>query len=293
VAHGGERVTVVIPAWGDYVDFLPDAVASARAQGGNVRVVVVDNANADPLRARDGGDVIRSDVELSTGAARNLGLSHVTTEYVVFLDADDQLLPGALAHLVAGLDRHPDALALVGRIVEPSGALFRAPRPLAASLSRHRRAFAWINSVWSLVPTQGCTIMRTAAVRDAGGYGDASHGEDWTLAVSLAFRGAIVFDPAPALVYRARRGAPRPPRRTLLDNGRHVRARLRDEPAFKGRPALWPLSGAQALAVFAAQPLATLLRPLRERPSRRAVALLPPGEPATNAAAGAGAATRA
>ncbi|MEA2444224.1 MAG: hypothetical protein QOJ12_1516 [Thermoleophilales bacterium] len=292
MGHFWGRVTVVIPAWGDYVRFVPSAVASVRAQGEGVRVVLVDNANAEPIRARHGVDVIRSDVELSTGAARNLGLSHVTTEYVVFLDADDELVPGGLAHLVAGLDRNPAAPALVGRTVEPSGALFRAPRPIAAHLSRQRRLFAWANSIWPLLPTQGCTIMRTAAIRDAQGYGDASHGEDWTLAACLAFRGAIAFDPAPALIYHAR-GAPRPSRRTLLDNGARVRARLRGERAVTARSALWPLAAAQALAVFAAQPLATLLRPPRERSSRPAVALLEPGEPVTDGAAAAGAATPA
>ena len=264
MAQGRNRVTVVIPAWGDYVRYLGAAVASVDA---NARVVVVDNANPRPLTAPDGGTVVRSDAELSIGAARNLALPHVTTEYVVFLDADDELVPGALDRLVAGLDALPDAVALVGRIVEPSGAPFRAPRPLAASLARRSGAFAWLNSIWPLVPTQGCTIMRTDAVRDAGGYGDASQGEDWELAACLGFRGAIAFDPEPALVDRVRSDAPRAPRETLLESAARVRARLSGDSRFRSPHALPTLAAAQMFAVAAAQPLAALLRPLRGRSS--------------------------
>lgn len=252
---------MVIPAWGDYVRFVPEAVASVRAQGRHTRVIVVDNANAEPIMAPRGCEVVRSEVELSIGGSRNLGLSHADTEYVVFLDADDLLAAGALERLVAGLDRSPDSLALVGRILEPSGSLFRAPRPFAAALAPYRRVFAWANAVWSLVPTQGCTIMRTAAVRDAGGYGDASHGEDWMLAAALAFRGPIEFDPAPALIYRLRPGLPRPSHRTLSESAGRVRERLRaDEPI----PRLPLLRLLQTVAILAAGPLARLLRSRRQ-----------------------------
>lgn len=253
-------MTVVIPAWGGYVDFVPRAVASARSPTGAGRVLVVDNASEVPIAAPGGSEVVRSDVRLTRGAARNLGLSRVRSEYVVFLDADDSLLPGALERMIAGLDRQSDSPALVGRIVDPTGALHRAPRRLAVGLARHRQLFAWVNAAWSLMPTQGCTIMRTAAVRDAGGYGDASLGEDWMLAVRLAFRGPIGFDPEPALVYRSRPdspGAARASRRALLHNAAHVRARLREDGVGGGRVAIALLALVQTLAVLVAHPIAT------------------------------------
>jgi Glycosyl transferase family 2 len=258
------RVTVVIPVWGRYVHPLMDAIASVRGQATPARVIVVDNASESPVPATDGVEVVRSELRLSHGRARNLGLSLVETEYVVFLDADDALLPGALARLVTALDGRPDCAALAGGIVDSNGARWRTPRRLAMSLARRQREFAWLNAVWMLTPTQGCAIMRTAAAREAGGYADASSGEDWALGASLAFRGGIAFDPIPALMYRAppdSRGASHVPRGTLLSNAAQVRRRLRDDPEVDGGTvALAALATAQAFAALVVHPLARAAR---------------------------------
>jgi glycosyltransferase involved in cell wall biosynthesis len=258
-------VTVVIPAWGSYASLVPRAVASVTGQDTPGRVVVVDNASERPIEAPSGAEVVRCGTRLTHGGARNLGLSRVATEFVVFLDADDYLLPGALGRLLGEIEARPDAPAVVARIVDASGALYRSPRGLAFALARWRRLFAWANATWSLMPTQGCTIMRTAAVREAGGYGDASSGEDWMLGARLAFGGRIGFDVRPALVYRSRDdspGAVRASRRTMTENAALVRARLRDDGTV-GVLGLALLALLQTFAVLVAHPLAITLR--RER----------------------------
>jgi glycosyltransferase involved in cell wall biosynthesis len=266
-------VTVVIPVWGPYVAYLAGAVASVFRQRVDARVIVVDNAAAPRVRAPEGCEVVRSEVRLSRGEARNLGLAHVNSDYVVFLDADDLLVPGALRRLVTVLERRPESPAAVGRIIDPSGVVFRAPRGLAARLAGRRRLFAWLSAVWPLVPTQGCAVMRTAAVRAALGYGDTSYGEDWMLASCLTFRGPIAFDRAPALVYRCRHGDPLPSRRTRLDSAARVRTRLRADPLTGGGVSLAALAVAHVLAVLAAQPLARLRhRRTAERPELPRVA---------------------
>ena len=185
---------------------------------------------------------LRSERRLTRGAIRNVGLAHVDTDYVLFLDADDLLLTRALPTLTSALDDFADAPAAVGGIVETDGAPYR-PRRFARSLARHRRAFAWLNATWSIMPIQGYALLRTSSVRDAGGYSDADHGEDWALAAALAFRGRVRFASDPALVYRFRPesvAVRRQPRRVLLTNPRRVRARLRRDPVVRagGRPSL-------------------------------------------------------
>jgi cellulose synthase/poly-beta-1,6-N-acetylglucosamine synthase-like glycosyltransferase len=256
-------VAVVIPVWDAYVGFLGEAVASVRDQGVEAEVIVVDNASSEPVPAIEGARVVRSATRLSTGAARNLGLESVTAPLVVFLDADDLMLPGSLATLLAGL--RPGDIAFAMAIVDgDTGGRHRAPRRLAYALARRPRVFALANTIWSLLPTQGATILRTADVRAAGGYGDRSQGEDWALGAALAWRGRIRLTSEPGLVYRWRFDSPGQPGAglDLLGNARFVRERLRADAAVPSAArALLPLvAGLQWLAVAVARPLALAFR---------------------------------
>ena len=264
-------MTVVIPVWGShYVRFLPRAVASVQAQGTTVPIVVVDNASVEVVSELPGTTVVRSGERLSAGAARNLGLPHVRTEYVLFLDADDELINGALDTLWRAIEGEPRCAAVAMSPVEvPSGRLHRNPRRFVPVLARVPRLFALATSVWSLYPTQGSALLRTASVRDAGGYADSSGGEDWPLAVSQAFRGRVRIERRPVLRYHAldtslwrqARGT-----RDVLAGARLVRDRIRSDPAVPGwaRAALPLIALAQGVLIVAVRPLFRALRsPLR------------------------------
>jgi glycosyltransferase involved in cell wall biosynthesis len=251
-------VAVVIPVWDSYVSFLQEAIASVREQGVEAELIVVDNASAEPLPVLTGARVVRSAVRLSTGAARNVGLKSVTAPLVVFLDADDLMLPGTLARLLAGL-RDGDAAFAMAIVDGDTGGRHRAPRRLAYLLARAPRVFALANTVWSLLPTQGATIMRTADARAAGGYGDRSQGEDWALGAALAWRGRVRLTKEPGLVYRWRFDSPgrEGAEADLLDNARALRERLR---ADSGVPAVARLvlpviAAAQWAAVAVVRPV--------------------------------------
>jgi hypothetical protein len=262
------NVSVVIPVWDDYARFLPDAVASVREQAVEAEIVVVDNASEQPLAPLPGIQVVRSLQRLTTGGARNLGLASASAPLVVFLDADDLMLPGTLAKLVAGL-RDGDAAFAMAIVDGDTGGRHRAPRRIAYALARAPRAFALANTIWSLLPTQGATIMRTADVRAAGGYGDRSQGEDWALGAALAWRGRVRLSREPGLVYRWRFDSPGQPGAALdlLGNARFVRERLRGDaavpmPAARVMPLL---AGAQWMTVAVARPVVRTIRRLRRR----------------------------
>src|SRR4051812_28627801 len=97
----GAAVTVVIPVWDGYVRYFSEAVESVRRNAPDVPVVVVDNASTSDVPELEGCELVRSGQRLTVGAARNLGLEQVVTEYVVFLDADDLLLDGALEFMAS------------------------------------------------------------------------------------------------------------------------------------------------------------------------------------------------
>jgi glycosyltransferase involved in cell wall biosynthesis len=256
-------VAVVIPVWDSYVGFLEEAIASVREQEVAAELIVVDNASAKPLPVLTGARVVRSPVRLSTGAARNLGLESVTAPLVVFLDADDLMLPGTLARLLAGL-RDGDAAFAMAIVDGDTGGRHRAPRRLAYLLARAPRLFALANTVWSLLPTQGATVMRTADVRAARGYGDRSQGEDWALGAALAWRGRVRLTKEPGLIYRWRFDSPgrEGADADLLDNARALRERLRadvDVPA-PARTLLPLVAAAQWAAVALVRPVVRALR---------------------------------
>jgi glycosyltransferase involved in cell wall biosynthesis len=250
----------VIPVWDEYVRFLPAAVESARLDASDVHVVVVDNASTSDLPPLPGVSVVRSPERLSVGAARSLGLEHVETDAVLFLDADDELLPGALAFMRERLATDPTLSVSSTAVLDAAtGERHRFPRRFVGPLTRLPRLFALADCIWSLFPIQGCSLLRTAQVRECGAYPDAEWGDDWVLAVSLAFRGRVELDQRLGRLYRATPASISARSRTTSDflaEIRHVRERIRtDRGIARWARALMPLIAAlQLVVVFLARP---------------------------------------
>jgi len=232
VDDSAPQITVVIPLWGSYAGKQFDAaLSSLQAQDVRLSIVVVDNADEVPVGATGGARVVRSRTRLTLGAARNLGLSHVKTPYVMFWDADDVMLPDTLPRLQAMLDRDPRLVAAGAAIVEePGGRRHRWPRRWIATLIQVPVAAALIDSVWSIFPTTGATLMRTDAVRTAAGFSDADSGEDWCLGAALVWQGRLAWTESPGRVYVRHAGSTWDGHSSAGHQFRHaraVRARLR------------------------------------------------------------------
>jgi glycosyltransferase involved in cell wall biosynthesis len=69
-----------------------------------------------PCRWREENQRLGGDTQEHKGlsAARNAGIRHSSGDYIVPLDADDQVASGFLASARAALDRHPDIAYLAG-----------------------------------------------------------------------------------------------------------------------------------------------------------------------------------
>ncbi len=129
------EVSVVIPCYSQ-AHLLPEAIESALAQrGATVEIVVVDDGSPDDVRAvveRYPGIRYVRQPNRGLSAARNTGLRESTGEFLAFLDADDRLLPGALAAGLACFAEHPDSVFVYGdfRFMSEGGApLDRRVRP--------------------------------------------------------------------------------------------------------------------------------------------------------------------
>jgi glycosyltransferase involved in cell wall biosynthesis len=110
--HGD--VTVVVPCF-NYGRFIPEALASLRAQeGGQPIIVVVDDGSTEPetqaVLASLPDDIrLLRQANAGLAAARNSGCLASSTPLLLALDADDMLPPGALNALKRGLAGDPTA----------------------------------------------------------------------------------------------------------------------------------------------------------------------------------------
>lgn len=274
----------MIPVWDRYVGpQLVEALASvAEQEDARPTVIVVDNASNTPLPPLPGAHVFRSELRLTLGAARNLGLAQARTPYVLCWDADDVMLPGTLALLERELDADPRAVAAGAAIVEePSGQRHRWPRPWIAALTRRPRLMALVHSVWSIFPTTGATLMRAEQTLAGGGYSDADSGDDWCLGVSLLWRGPVRWSERPGRVYRLHQDSIWGLYGGLAHQRRHaavVRARIRSDRGIPAavRLALPLIAAAQCSALAAHAAVAWLRRAARRARRHGAGASRPP-----------------
>ena len=246
-----QPVTVIIPVWDRYTEFLPDAVESVRRNAPEPPIVIVDNAS-------------------STDVSRAPGLHGGAGAPAAHRWWGAKPWFGAGRHGVRRLSGRRRHAAFEGTFDffaggSPTTPLWPSARPRSSTAKPAsgtvtravscRRSpagggyFTFGNTLWSLFPLQGCAILRTAQVREAGGYADADWGEDWVLAVSLAFRGHVEVNERLGLVYRPTEGSlwrrPRA-RGELTASARRVRERMRSDSAVPG----WARGLLPAIAVL-------------------------------------------
>jgi glycosyltransferase involved in cell wall biosynthesis len=200
-------VSVVIPCY-NQAHFLAEAITSALDQAYRPReVVVVDDGATDDtaaVAARYPDVQCLRQRNQGLAAARNAGLRACRGDLVVFLDADDRLLPGALAVGAAAAEAHPDAVFVVGRHrrIDADGAPL--PTPMRPRVMRDHYA-SLVRRCWIAMPA---TVMyRAATLRAVGGF-DARqrYAEDYDLYLKLARRFPVVDHHVEVAEYRQHPG---------------------------------------------------------------------------------------
>lgn len=127
--------------------------------------------------------------------ARNDGLAQVTTDWVVFLDADDELTPDYFAAMATGTaDLRAPAVSYVRRHHAPR----RPGLPKVAGHTHDCTAECLPAGNWLVVGS----AVRTELVRRVGGWKDWALYEDWDLWLRCWRAGATI-EAIPAAVYRA------------------------------------------------------------------------------------------
>lgn len=121
-----ERLGVVVTSWNtrELLDACLCSLAGARS--GGAQVVVVDDASSDGSAelvqdTYPGVTLIKCEQSLGYAAATNRGARASDREYVLLLNADTQVRPGALEVMLTFLEQHPGYGAAAPRLLNPDG----------------------------------------------------------------------------------------------------------------------------------------------------------------------------
>lgn len=225
------KVSAIIVTWNSESDIAAclDSVLSAKS--GPLEILVADNASQDgtPGLLRGYGKkivLVENRENLGFARAVNQGLERARGEYLLLLNPDATLEPGALEEMLSFLDQRPQAGAVGPQLLNPDGTIQPScrefPRPshlfwklfgLSKIFPRHPVFGSWRMGYFdhrSLrevdQPMGACLLVRGRAAHEIGPMDDGNfpmffNEVDWCL--RLKQHGwAIFFNPRARAVHR-------------------------------------------------------------------------------------------
>ncbi len=161
-------ISVVIPCY-NQSNFLADALESVLVQeNASTEIIIVDDGSIDAPEAvveRYPGNLYVRQHNQGLSAARNAGFRRSNGELVLFLDADDRLLPAALTEAANFLATRPDCAFVYGHVQLISEDGTRSPTPPQSCVAaNHYLELLKGNFIW----TSGSVLYRRTALMSVG-----------------------------------------------------------------------------------------------------------------------------
>ena len=203
----GDGVTVVVTCF-EQGHLLAEAVASARAQRvPPEEIIVVDDGSTDATptvcEGLAGVTCLRQP-NRGLSAARNAGLARAASSHVIFLDADDRLLPDAIGAGLRCVAREPGVAFVAGghRRIDATGEV--TGRPDVTGLRRdHHRALREIN----VIGMHAAVLYARETLVAAGGFDESlARCEDYDVYLRLSAAHPVQFHDAIVADYRIHPG---------------------------------------------------------------------------------------
>jgi glycosyltransferase involved in cell wall biosynthesis len=179
-------VSVIIPCY-NQGKFLQECIESVLNQTyRSLEIIIVDDGSTDDTR-----DVARRFPVLKyvhqnnagPAQARNNGFNVSTGNYLIFLDADDRLLPNGIEENLNFLNRNPDSVFVSGqiRMIAENGSFMNTPE-ITCVLANHYRTLLESNYIW----TTGCVMFRRSIFESFQFDKEFLGPEDWKLYLCIA-----------------------------------------------------------------------------------------------------------
>lgn len=204
------RFSIVIPCY-NYARVVERAMRSALAQpGDDYEVLVINDGSTDDSHdvlerfAADCGDrplrvVHQANAGLS--AVRNRGAELARGDYLIYLDADDELMPDALAQLRTALAADRPAMVIGGHLSIHADGREKLHRQPPLPVSREAAFLAFLRK--DIAISNGAVAMRRDVVQATPYDETLRHAEDIPVfALILARHDCVALEAALARIYK-------------------------------------------------------------------------------------------
>ncbi|MDF1859102.1 MAG: glycosyltransferase family A protein [Verrucomicrobiales bacterium] len=228
-------ISAIIPCYNEEA-FIGGAIESLIHQSfPDLQIIVVDDGSTDETekRVREFGEAVTYVRQKNQGVstARNLGVSNANSEFFLFLDADDRILPGALELLVSRMNARGESCGLVtGRIFYGE----EIPEQKAVSgtdleeTQFSAQDFVLRNRICSAV------LVRRKAFENVGGYdAEMTHSEDRDLWARIAVKWEVIELNAKCFYFTNRPTSASKNARKMKAGGRTFLAKAEESPDFQ------------------------------------------------------------
>jgi glycosyltransferase involved in cell wall biosynthesis len=202
------RISAIIPVFNGAAT-LGQAIDSVLAQSScGLELIVVDDGSTDstPAIIESYGDRVQHIRQSNAGpaAARNAGVREARGEYLAFLDADDQWLPGMVEHTIAMLESDPDCVVAYGNLLMvDSDGHGLGSYLIEGEYARAPSMQEILTRMWPIMPS--ASLIRRSAFDACGGFVEKFRGagfEDAFLWLMLRERGHFGYIPEALAVWR-------------------------------------------------------------------------------------------
>lgn len=212
------KISVIVPAY-NIEKHLAQTIESVLNQTlTDVEIIVIDDGSVDSTfriaqcyAEKDARVRAYSFPNAGAATARNRGIEKLdaTTDFVMFLDADDYLEAEALAVLFDTLAKTPNAVAAYGVVVQFDDGTEPKLEDITKTFGYYRpQIVGWkmvslphdtpttfsTMIIWDYICTPGQLLMRKSALDLVGRFDpDIPVSEDWDFMIRLAAKGPLIF----------------------------------------------------------------------------------------------------